>query len=311
MENKRLKTTTMMCMLMLNVSLYCRASEHPKEDHNPSGGKKVDFFTSMEWRHKKRKLLMKKYMPKGSSALKTMLFLKAIYDKNNFFKRPVLFEAKIPKKIHQIWLGPKTPPAVFKQSQESIKKYHPDWEYKLWTDKDIPDLYLHNQKFYDLSDNYGEKADIVRYEILYKFGGVYADVDFICFKPFDILCQWDLWASMEPMDIAGGIGINNAIIGSIASHPILDHCISTIKESWYASKNIFVRVGPKHFKKSFLTCAEKDHDNIIALPRSFFYPLDFQSGIWKLKGKTDYKLLNSALRPESFAVHLWAGTWRK
>ena len=245
-----------------------------------------------------------------NSAMHTMNVLKALYDKNNFFERKGTPQAKIPKILHQIWVGPKTPPELLKQSQESFKKHNPDWEYKLWTDADVKSLMLHNQKFYDLSDNYGEKSDILRYELLHKFGGVYVDVDFICFKPLDVLCQYDLWAALEPLDCSNGTGINNAIIGSIPYHPILRHAIESIQETWYSGTNVFERVGPYHFKESFIKYAAQDLDNIIAFPKSFFYPLDFLQGMTHLKGNMDFAAIDNYKQPESFAMHLWAGSWR-
>src|SRR6185437_8027044 len=88
---------------------------------------------------------------------------------------------------------------------------------------DLPFLELQNQKFFDLSNNWGEKADIMRYEILYQFGGVYGDIDFICFKPLDILCQYDVWASLETISCAHGAGVNNAIIGATLGHNLTTH----------------------------------------------------------------------------------------
>ena len=93
----------------------------------------------------------------------------------------------IPKKIHLIWLGPKTPPIVFKDCLASLKKNLPDWEFKLWTDADVPSLDLYNQKYFDEETNYAAKSDILRYEILYRFGGVYIDVDIEVIQSLDIL----------------------------------------------------------------------------------------------------------------------------
>jgi len=297
-------------ILLLRADEIDRPNQTIDEIHT-TYGTEVDFFDSMEWETVKNKSIRRKYFTENNRATETMFFLKSMYDKNNFFKRPTTYETKIPKKIHQIWIGPKTPPKMFKASQESLKTYHPDWEYKLWTDEDIPGLQLYNQKFYDLSNNYGEKSDIVRYEILNKFGGIYVDVDFLCFKPFDVLLQYNFWASIEPLDACYNTGINNAIIGSIPNHPILRHCIETIKESWYSSKSLFVRVGPIHLKESFLKYAHENYDDetIIALPKSFFYPLDFNKRFQFNKAKVDYTNLHSIIKPESFAVHLWAGSW--
>ncbi|NBV41108.1 glycosyl transferase, partial [bacterium] len=44
----------------------------------------------------------------------------------------------IPKILHQVWLGPKEMPAQFVSWREQWRRLHPDWEYMLHTDKDIP-----------------------------------------------------------------------------------------------------------------------------------------------------------------------------
>jgi mannosyltransferase OCH1-like enzyme len=86
----------------------------------------------------------------------------------------------IPRIIHQIWLGPLTPPS---KALDSWKKKHPNWEYRLWTEDNLPNL--KNQHAFDVSDNYPQKADILRYELLEQFGGVYVDADVHCIKPVD------------------------------------------------------------------------------------------------------------------------------
>jgi mannosyltransferase OCH1-like enzyme len=90
----------------------------------------------------------------------------------------------IPKKIHQIWLGGELP-ENYKRLTESWLKYNPDWEYKLWTDSDVIDLDFPNKGIFNSISNLGMKADLLRIEILNKFGGLYADIDFECLKSFD------------------------------------------------------------------------------------------------------------------------------
>ena len=91
---------------------------------------------------------------------------------------------KIPKKIHQVWIGEKEPPAWCVKFGEEMQAMHPDWEYKLWNESNIPKLV--NQDIYDKlpKHRYCFKSDIIRYEIVYKYGGVYADMDMFCYKDF-------------------------------------------------------------------------------------------------------------------------------
>ena len=51
---------------------------------------------------------------------------------------------KIPRKIHQIWIGPKKMPNNYKIWTETWEKYNPEWEYKLWNEEMINDLCLIN-----------------------------------------------------------------------------------------------------------------------------------------------------------------------
>ena len=39
---------------------------------------------------------------------------------------------KIPKIIHQIWIGPKPLPNQYKEFSQKMIEMHPDWEYHLW-----------------------------------------------------------------------------------------------------------------------------------------------------------------------------------
>src|SRR5271157_4561121 len=88
-------------------------------------------------------------------------------------------EDKIPKIIHQIWLGGDLPKKYFKLI-ETFKKFNPDWIHMLWTDENIKDLDLINKEIFDKQINMGSKSDILRYEILKKYGGIYFDTDFEC-----------------------------------------------------------------------------------------------------------------------------------
>ena len=47
---------------------------------------------------------------------------------------------------------------------------------------DVKSIILKNKKAYSLAKNWGMKSDILRYEILQKFGGVYIDTDYECLQ---------------------------------------------------------------------------------------------------------------------------------
>jgi len=77
--------------------------------------------------------------------------------------------------IHQIWLGPNPQPNIW---LDTVKKFCNEYkyEYKLWTENNI-NFNLKNKVLFDNEKSYAGKSDILRYEILYNFGGIYIDAD--------------------------------------------------------------------------------------------------------------------------------------
>lgn len=228
--------------------------------------------------------------------------LRTLYERNNLSKVTPQETPRIPKIIHQIWLGSQFP-EQFKSFQQSWIKYHPDWEYTLWTDKDVEAFGLENRKLYDNATNYGERSDIARYEILYRYGGLYVDTDFQCLKPFDLLHHcYDFYTGIELPAMASWLGkiiIPNGLIGCIPGHPILKNCIQQIK--YKTGTDTVRKTGPIPFGNSVLQLAGTSDTRDIAFPASFFYPIDK-----RFKSKKRWKEIVGS---ETFAVHHWAGSW--
>lgn len=226
-----------------------------------------------------------------------------MYEKNHPEKiLPVKTEkTKIPKIIHQIWLGSPFP-EKYRAFQESWKVQHPDWEYRLWTDKELAHFPMHNRDLFEASRNYGEKSDIARYEILYKMGGLYVDTDYECLQPLDILHHaYDFFIGIQPFDtncVQLGIGL----IGARPGHPLLGSCLENLKRNCMQQQQIIIRTGPLYFTQIFELVAPRLQDATVAFPASFFYPRAYYQSA---EDKDDW------LCPESFAVHHWEASWTK
>lgn len=176
-------------------------------------------------------------------------FFKTLYDANKSWLKAANSSVKIPKVLHYIWVGPNPFPRASVENVRSWMARHPDWTVKFWTDRERPvpcpgmELKLiRNFKFqalkecYDKADNYGEKSDVLRYEILYQEGGVYVDHDVKCFKTFDPLnAAYDFYCGMDmpfTSSLPSCIFPTNNLIGSTAHHPILKTCMQSLKERW-------------------------------------------------------------------------------
>lgn len=237
----------------------------------------------------------------------------SIYTKNILlFTHDQEAPTRIPKVIHQIWLGSKVPEKFFKWMSSWANMQ--GWEYKLWTDKEVKEFPLFNRELYDKAKDFGEKADILRYEILYQEGGLYADVDFenINTELFTQLNKsYDFYAGIEPMSHRQPVNspvIGNAIFASIPGHPILEDIIFKMQNHYqeHDAKWAVVCTGPVLFTETInehLQSIAEDYIDIV-FPPTFFFPLSYSD---VRKGVESN--LAKYIKPETAAVHYWSSSW--
>lgn len=155
----------------------------------------------------------------------------------------------IPKVIHFIWIGPAAFPAESVENVRMWMQHHPDWTVKFWTDrkrhlpcKGMEEVFVEDfsfallEKEYHQSTNWGEKSDILRYEILLAEGGIYTDHDANCLTSFENLnAGFDFYAGLEAPHppLAGQyITCGNGVIGARADHPVIRQALQNIGERW-------------------------------------------------------------------------------
>jgi mannosyltransferase OCH1-like enzyme len=97
----------------------------------------------------------------------------------------------IPKIVHQTWKTTQFDYWVFKKSQSSVREHLGDWDYRFWTDEELEvfvrDEYGEYFEAWKGLDRPIKRVDMARYFLLYRFGGLYADLDFIFTSPIDEL----------------------------------------------------------------------------------------------------------------------------
>jgi hypothetical protein len=228
-------------------------------------------------------------------------------------------EPLIPKVMHQIWIGPEMP-VLYKSYLEECQKLHPDWEFKVWGDKEVAELNLEYADVYDKLRSYAAKADILRYEILYRFGGVYRDVDLKCYKPIDDLNHlYDAYFYLDgPFVYKQGLISNNLIAskpGNYIFKNTLDEIRSNIDKQLHEWDEDIKDNSLHNFavKKTMMPLTDilvKDItllEKTVALPPTYFSPLRPN---FRLKRYTTIEFPNivlkthfSFLKPESLGMH--------
>lgn len=217
---------------------------------------------------------------------------------------------RIPMVFHLIWLGGPVPNS-YKKLEARLKQFNPRAKVRIWTDEDAA-IYPMSQKnriAFDKAINYGEKSDILRYEILYKEGGIYLDGDFKILRSFeDLFYAYDFFAGMSQNR---DFEILNGLMGAVPGHPILKYCVENIKpydreiHRSALKQSIMERTGPYYLTRNFIKGAQEGGFVNIAFPPNYFYPWPHYQ-----RHVTSPGHIRSMILPYSFTFHEWACSWQ-
>ncbi len=194
----------------------------------------------------------------------------------------------IPHILHQTWDSHKVP-VFFKSWIKSWIKHHPHWQYWFWTPKEVRALL---QKYYpayvEMYDNYPEmirRADVMRYFIMERYGGVYVDLDMQCLRNIDRWTQnYSCFVSKEPYEHAYLVynktrpGVMNTMIACRPNHPFFNITIQHLPE--HAHQDILRATGPDFLDNCYLEYIAKTKnknisttDFIAAVEPGYFLPM--------------------------------------
>lgn len=154
------------------------------------------------------------------------------------------------------------------------------YELKLWTEQNLP--LLRNQRIYDdvgtVPVNVGggdpelgtwvQRADIAAYELVWLYGGIYANCDIEPLRSLDDLLDGvTAFAGREDAH-----AVCNALMGATPHHPFFDAAIDALPARWSAGRcePMNLVTGPK-----LLTDLCETRDDLTVFPRETFYPFNW------------------------------------
>lgn len=95
---------------------------------------------------------------------------------------------RIPKIIHQLWKTAEVP-LRWRTAVGAVKRFHPGWEYRLWTDAEMfAHIEARHPGFAPIFEGFNRhimRVDAFRYILMHDFGGLYCDLDYEFLRPFD------------------------------------------------------------------------------------------------------------------------------
>lgn len=227
---------------------------------------------------------------------------------------------KVPKIIHQSYKTPDHPyPGDW---QDSWAQMNPKWNYRFHTDDDNRQIvqahYPHFLKVYDSLPVNIMRADFSRLLYMHLWGGVYADLDYVCLKSFDSLIVQVRELAVPLLPHNRYYQIHNALLVSVPGHPFWLKCAEQAVE--YLNHSYHPKVewlaGPFRLQETL----RAERPPALALPQELVTPFDWFSFVpW---GSPDKRIQAQArdLRkspvekiaaafPKAYAITFWDHGW--
>lgn len=228
---------------------------------------------------------------------------------------------KIPKIIHHVCDYPNGIPENLLALAATWKKHHPDWEQRFWDRRQMEEFVrtfcLDFGPYYRAFPHNVQRWDAIRYLILYHIGGMYVDLDYECFRPFDaILSGRNCYIATEPALHARYNGVpvmlSNALMAAAPGDKFMAAVINELKAQApeaFAGQEIYKIVlqttGPLMLTRVYESLARKK--GVTLLPDELFMPLTPKELTLAMKGHATMYIREKL--DHAFAVHYFLGSW--
>ncbi|MCF0126403.1 MAG: glycosyl transferase, partial [Clostridia bacterium] len=225
----------------------------------------------------------------------------------------------IPKIIHYCWFGGNPLPRSALKCIASWKKFFPDYEIKEWNESN----YNINCCDY-VQEAYAAKkwafvSDYVRFDVLYKYGGIYFDVDVEVIKSLDDIINKGPFMGCESKII--GISISDVLKGNFKTKKLVSiapglglgvipghELYKTVLDSYhsshfvnreYKSYTVVQRITDILKEKGFDEFLQNKVQNVCSVniyPCEYFSPIDLTTRTLKITENTR-------------TIHHYAASW--
>jgi hypothetical protein len=156
----------------------------------------------------------------------------------------------IPRIFHFIWLNSTTAPASVEKNIRLWKELHPNWQIRLWTNASINNAgftFYNRADFENTSRSARQISDVLRYDIIYQYGGIYVDLDFEPLKNIEALLH-GLQAFVVYED---EFFICNGIFGAIPGHELTERLVTQLNLNLveYENGTVNQQTGPHYMTR--------------------------------------------------------------
>lgn len=224
----------------------------------------------------------------------------------------------IPKVFHRIWFGDRPRPERYDEYWNQWQELHPTATFLTWTEDNLPSL--DNQTVYnqlamgDVARSGGvtmdreraiavQRADVVAYELINQYGGVYLNCDIAPLRSLDKL----LLSSSAFFGREDNHFLCNAVMAGFAGHPIFEDLVRYLPSRFrqYWTSGMEVATGPHHLTHVW----NSGTYDALVLPVDAFYPVHHSSIPYGTGSYDSY--LEIGRQKDSYAVHMWGHRYQE
>ena len=209
----------------------------------------------------------------------------------------------IPALLHMIWVGPNEAPAYVEEYKTKWHELMPTWQIRLWTNADLTAAEFPHDLLAKINaaTSGAQKADLMRYYIIYKFGGTYVDTDVIPHR------------SLEPIRGLGPIVlchdmpytwayISIGFLAAVPHHPVLEYAYQLCLGAIINTPDINMQTGPRILGEAVWRTPPPAGEKYQSLHCYFFY----RNMVGQVKLDRYYATADFDAR---FASHFYAKMW--
>ena len=199
------------------------------------------------------------------------------YRRESRTQRYLVPPVSIPRTFHFIWVGNKSLPAASQNNIDLWAKFHPTWQVRLWTNASVQnsDLRMYNRhRWINFPRSLRQASDILRYEVIYQYGGIYLDVDFEPLRNIESLLHGvQAFVVHETEEF-----VCNGIFGAVPGHELTERLVTRLDASFASHVNGTVnqQSGPYHMTRQVAALKAKKktgmHNGLQTFAPHLFFP---------------------------------------
>jgi glycosyltransferase involved in cell wall biosynthesis len=210
---------------------------------------------------------------------------------------------KIPKIIHYCWFGGQPIPKETQDFIDGWRKICPDYKIMRWDESNFDyKKYAYTREAYE-NKKWAFVSDVCRLEKLYKYGGIYIDVNTKVLKSFDDLLGDECFLGFEQDGMIMG-----ALFGAVRRHPFIGKLLTDYYKKEHlidVSGEINLRTINNRMQEILLKMGMRPDNSRQSLAGIEIYPKEYFCPRYWDSGRED------KITKKTRAIHYFGVTWRE